>query len=157
MNPGRAMGVFSPSKQPYQLCSPPGLPFNLHSLLRGSSDKDLKLMHSPQTSAKCSIPSTCVHSMQRGTSLYHTENTLYSVRETNQLFVLTTRTKYANTVCDQNAEDLGVKTVLTRNCRRTKKCPTSFFSKMFLGDSETSASLVTSRVLASKCSPGSFA
>jgi hypothetical protein len=40
---------------------------------------------------------------------------LYFTRETHQLFVLTTRAKHANTVCDQNEEDLGVKTVLTRN------------------------------------------
>lgn len=43
------------------------------------------------------------------------ENTLYSTRETYQLPVLTTRMKHANTVCDQNAQDLAVRTVVTRN------------------------------------------
>jgi hypothetical protein len=43
-------------------------------------------------------------------------------RPINQLPVLTTRMKHANTVCDQNAEDLAVRTVLTHCGRVTQIC-----------------------------------
>jgi hypothetical protein len=55
--------------------------------------------------------------MQGEMSLYRTEKhtVFHPSNQTGKqlLFTLTTQTKHASTVCDQNVEDLGVKKVLT--------------------------------------------
>jgi len=55
--------------------------------------------------------------MQGEMSLYRTQKhaVFFQSNQTakQQLFTLTSHTKYASTVCDPNVEDLGVKKVLT--------------------------------------------